>query len=123
MTKFLKIVVASLVAVFAVSGLTACSSEPVDMSSYTAVIDVRTPEEYATGHLDGALLMNVQDPSFAANLATLDPTANYFVYCRSGNRSGQAIEQMKALGFTGELYNGGAVANAASVSGITVVMP
>ena len=123
MTKFLKIVVASLVAVFALSGLTACSSEPVDMASYTAVIDVRTPEEYATGHLDGAVLMNVQDPNFAEMLATLDPTANYFVYCRSGNRSGQAIEQMKALGFTGELFNGGAVANASSVSGIQVVLP
>jgi phage shock protein E len=123
MTKFLKIVVASLVAVFAVSGLTGCSSEPVDMSSYTAVIDVRTPEEYATGHLDGAILINVQDSSFASNLATLDPAANYFVYCRSGNRSGQAIEKMKSLGFTGELRNGGGVSTASATSGLPIVVP
>jgi rhodanese-related sulfurtransferase len=91
------------------------------MSASAAVIDVRTPAETSAGHLEGALLFDVQDASFMANLETLDKSANYYVYCRSGNRSGQAIETMKANGFTGELRNGGALGNAAAETGITVV--
>jgi rhodanese-related sulfurtransferase len=93
----------------------------MDMSSYAAVIDVRTPEETSAGHLKGALLFDVQDASFMANLDTLDKSADYYVYCRSGNRSGQAIQTMKANGFTGELRNGGALGNAAAETGLEVV--
>ncbi|MEN9955067.1 MAG: hypothetical protein RLZZ41_731 [Actinomycetota bacterium] len=93
----------------------------MDMSAYAAVIDVRTPEETSAGHLEGALLFDVQNPSFLANLDTLDKSANYYVYCRSGNRSGQAIETMKANGFTGKLHNGGALGNAAAETGLPVV--
>jgi rhodanese-related sulfurtransferase len=93
----------------------------MDMSAYAAVIDVRTPEETSAGHLEGALLFDVQDAAFMANLETLDKSANYYIYCRSGNRSGQAIETMKANGFTGELRNGGALGNAAAETGLAVV--
>ena len=93
----------------------------MDMSAYAAVIDVRTPEETSAGHLKGALLFDVQDAAFMANLETLDKSANYYVYCRSGNRSGQAIQTMKANGFTGTLHNGGALGNAAAETGLTVV--
>jgi rhodanese-related sulfurtransferase len=51
----------------------------------------------------------------------LDKSANYYIYCRSGNRSGAAIETMKANGFTGELRNGGALGNAAAETGLEVV--
>ena len=91
------------------------------MSTYAAVIDVRTPAETSDGHLEGAKLFDVQDAAFMSNLETLDKEANYYVYCRSGNRSGQAIETMKANGFTGELHNGGALANAAAETGLAVV--
>ena len=91
------------------------------MSAYAAVIDVRTPEETSAGHLEGALLFDVQDAAFLSNLETLDKSANYYIYCRSGNRSGQAIETMKANGFTGELRNGGALGNAAAETGLAVV--
>jgi rhodanese-related sulfurtransferase len=93
----------------------------MDMSSYAAVIDVRTPAETSAGHLEGALLFDVQDAAFMANLETLDKSANYYVYCRSGNRSGQAIQTMKANGFTGELRNGRALENAAAETGLEVV--
>jgi rhodanese-related sulfurtransferase len=91
------------------------------MSQYAAVIDVRTPEETSLGYLEGAQLFDIQDGAFMANLATLDKSANYYVYCRSGNRSGQAIDVMKQAGFTGELVNGGSLENAANQTGLTVV--
>jgi phage shock protein E len=70
------------------------------------LIDVRTPEEVADGHLAGALLLDLQRPDFRDAVAELPRDEPYFVYCRTGNRSGQAIEIMRELGFT-DLVNGG----------------
>ncbi len=64
------------------------------------VLDVRTPEEFDEGHLDGAELLDFYEPDFAARLATLDSDAPYLLYCRSGNRSGQTLDMMRDLGFT-----------------------
>lgn len=91
------------------------------MSKFAAVIDVRTPEETSMGYLDGAQLFDIQNASFMDNLATLDKAANYYIYCRSGNRAGQAIDIMKQAGFTGDLVNGGSLENAANQTGLTVV--
>ena len=63
------------------------------------ILDVRTPEEYAEGHLDGAVLVDFYDADFADQLAELDPAVPYLVYCRSGNRSGQTLPLMEQLGF------------------------
>lgn len=120
MNKLFKSVAALLTAMGLVFGLTACAPETMDMTKVTAVIDVRTPAEYAEGHLEGALNIDVQGMDFATEVQKLDVAGNYVVYCRSGNRSTAAIEQMKALGFT-NLTNGGAVANAASMTGLPVV--
>ncbi|MEY4559736.1 MAG: hypothetical protein RLZ82_751 [Actinomycetota bacterium] len=120
--KFFKFLAASLIAIFAVGSLSACSAtEPVDMATYAAVIDVRTPEETGAGYLEGALLFDINGGMFTEQISTLDKTANYFIYCRSGNRAGGAIDQMKAAGFTGELTNGGSLADAASATGLAVV--
>ncbi len=62
------------------------------------VIDVRTPEEYAEGHLPDAVNIDVSASTFDSEVAGLDPEGEYAVYCRSGNRSGVAIEQMAAGG-------------------------
>ena len=121
MKKFLKFVVASLIAVFAVSSLTACAPEPMNASDYAAVIDVRTVEEWNSGYLQGAVLIEIADADFRQELAALDPAADYYIYCRSGNRAGQAINIMKEMGFTGELVNGGSVANASGQLGIQIV--
>jgi phage shock protein E len=91
------------------------------MSQYAAVIDVRTPEETSLGYLEGAQLFDIQNPTFMDMLSTLDPAADYYIYCRSGNRAGQAIDIMKQAGFTGELVNGGSLENAANQTGLTVV--
>jgi phage shock protein E len=122
LTKVFKLLAASFVAVFAVAGLTGCTTqEPLDMSQYAAVIDVRTPEETSMGYLEGAQLFDIQNPTFMDMLSTLDPAADYYIYCRSGSRAGQAIEIMKQAGFTGELVNGGSLENAANQTGLTVV--
>jgi phage shock protein E len=122
LTKVFKVLAASFIAVFAVAGLTGCTNlEPMEMSQYAAVIDVRTPEETSLGYLEGAVLFDIQNPDFMGNLATLDPAADYYIYCRSGKRAGQAIETMKQAGFTGELVNGGSLENAANQTGLTVV--
>lgn len=62
------------------------------------VIDVRTPEEFAEGHLDGAININVQDPDFMSRIAALDPSGLYAVYCRSGNRSQAAVAALADVG-------------------------
>lgn len=91
------------------------------MSQYAAVIDVRTPEETSLGYLEGAQLFDIQNSNFMDNLATLDPAADYYIYCRSGNRAGQAIQIMQQAGFTGQLSNGGSLENAANQTGLSVV--
>ncbi len=75
------------------------------------VLDVRTPEEFAEGHLDGAVLVDFYDADFAAQLGALDPDVPYLVYCRSGNRSGQTLAIMDELGFESAVdVDGGIVA-------------
>ncbi len=64
------------------------------------LLDVRTPEEFADGHVDGATLIDFYGADFADQLAELDRDASYVVYCRSGNRSGQTVDLMQQLGFT-----------------------
>lgn len=69
-------------------------------------IDVRTPEEFATGHLRGAVNVDLSAPDFDERIAALDKTASYVVYCASGNRAGTAIKTMHDQGFE-DLVNGG----------------
>jgi len=62
------------------------------------IIDVRTPEEFAQGHIQGAVNYNVQGPDFANQIMGLDPAGVYAVYCRSGNRSQPAVTQLSNVG-------------------------
>ncbi len=64
------------------------------------VIDVRTPEEFAVGHIAGAVNLPVRAPDFADRVAGLDRGATYAVYCRSGNRSQPAVAAMRDAGIT-----------------------
>ena len=70
------------------------------------VLDVRTPAEFAGGHVAGAVLMDAQAADFRARAAGLDPAKTYYVYCRSGNRSGQAAAILREAGLA-EVYNVG----------------
>lgn len=63
------------------------------------VVDVRTPGEYDEVHIEGAVLVDFSAPTFRDEIAGLDPEGEYLVYCRSGNRSAQAVAIMAELGF------------------------
>lgn len=71
-----------------------------------SVIDVRTPEEFADGHLEGATNIDVQADDFADRVGELPRDTAYVVYCASGRRATGAVEQMRDLGFT-DVVNGG----------------
>lgn len=119
MKKFFALIALVLATTFA---LAACApaAEPITVGPETIVIDVRTPAEYAEGHLDGAVNIDVQDANFGTILSQLPTDGEYVVYCRSGNRSAQAVEIMKASGFTNVIDAGG-VSDASSATGITIV--
>ncbi|MEE8374241.1 MAG: rhodanese-like domain-containing protein [Dehalococcoidia bacterium] len=68
------------------------------------LLDVRTSEEYADGHLEGSVLIDYYSETFSDQLDELDKTKSYVIYCRSGGRSGRAHDIMRNLGFE-EVYN------------------
>jgi len=63
------------------------------------VLDVRTPGEFAQGHLEGAVLVDYRSAGFREKMADFDRTKTYLVYCRTGNRSTRALGIMSELGF------------------------
>lgn len=69
-----------------------------------AILDVRTPGEFAGGHIENAVNMDFYASDFRDQLADLDRSRTYVVYCRSGRRSEGARDMMKDLGFE-EVYN------------------
>ena len=69
------------------------------------LIDVRTPAEFASGHVQGATNIDLQGAGFAAAIGQLDRGGRYVVYCRSGNRSAQAAAQLRAAGL--DVVDGG----------------
>lgn len=118
---------AAALAVAAITGLSACSSGVPEGSSRapasnpasqeaekhmaasdfsnamdkpgTIVLDVRTPAEFASGHLPKAQNIDLKGADFATRIAALDKNATYAVYCQSGKRSNAAMEQMAAADF------------------------
>lgn len=75
------------------------------------ILDVRTPAEFAQGHLPGAVNLNLNGSGFSDGIAALDKTKTYFVYCQTSNRSGTATQMMADAGFE-DVYDlqGGIVA-------------
>lgn len=138
----LRTLIAAALATLALTGASACatdeadgSSGPVDTSlepsrgaapatitvdASTTVIDVRTPEEFASGHLDGAVNIDLSAADFDDRIAALDPSAAYVVYCRSGSRSAQAAARMADLGFD-DVLDAGGLEQAARASGLAIV--
>lgn len=78
----------------------AAFSEEIAQTDSAVVIDVRTPSEYAAGHLPGALNINWNGDSFEEHASLLDKSAPVFVYCRSGGRSNSAAEKLREMGFS-----------------------
>ncbi|PTW91586.1 rhodanese-related sulfurtransferase [Microbacteriaceae bacterium MWH-Ta3] len=117
-----KLVASLALALSAAFGLTACApAEPtVTVAATDLVIDVRTPAEFASGHLDGAVNIDIQGAAFTDLIGQLPTDGTYYIYCRSGNRSAQAIDYMESAGFT-NVTNLGSVGDASTATGIAIV--
>ena len=72
------------------------------------LVDVRTPEEFASGHVEGAINIPVQD--LEARKAELDATQPTVVYCARGRLSAAAMDMLKGAGFAA-VYNAGGISN------------
>jgi rhodanese-related sulfurtransferase len=84
------------------------------------ILDVRTPAEYAEGHIAGAINIDFYSSEFEETVKALDRDDTYFIYCRSGNRSGQARNLMEGLGFA-VVYNLSGGINAWQDAGLATV--
>jgi rhodanese-related sulfurtransferase len=93
---------------------TVSATEAVKVLDSRVVIDVRGPDEVAEGAIVGATVLDFNAGEFQAKIGDYDRNAAYLVYCRSGNRSGQAVAIMKELGFTDVIDAGGYVDLAAA---------
>ncbi|HEX8548464.1 MAG TPA: rhodanese-like domain-containing protein [Cytophagaceae bacterium] len=71
-----------------------------------SLIDVRTQEEYESGHLKYSRNIDYQKKDFSSVISGLPKDRPVYLYCRSGNRSGKALDTMRALGFK-QVYNVG----------------
>lgn len=80
-------------------------AEGLKSSENAQIIDVRTPDEYHEGYIEGAHLINIQDTSnFMEEIEKLPKDKAYYVYCRSGRRSEMACQIMEKAGID-KAYN------------------
>jgi len=63
------------------------------------LLDIRTPEEFSEGRIEGAVMIDYLSPSFRDEIAKLDRSKSYLVYCRTGHRTKGALKVMRELGF------------------------
>ena len=87
--------------------LLCCYSNAQDTSSDTVWLDVRSHEEFASGHLPGAI--NIPHTEIAAGIAELklDKNTPIAIYCKSGRRAGLALEVLQQQGYTNLTNKGG----------------
>lgn len=112
-----------IVAISLIGTLSACSdtiAENMVSTEGVTIIDVRTPQEFASGHLAGSINIDFTASDFDQKIATLNPASKYIVYCRSGNRSAQALVRMQGLGFS-NVVDLGSVQSASKATGVGVV--
>lgn len=64
------------------------------------LLDIRTPKEFADGHIQGAVMIDYYASDFVDRLKTLDLQKTYLIYCRSGNRTGRSLAIFEKLGFS-----------------------
>jgi rhodanese-related sulfurtransferase len=98
--------IVALLAGFSLVSLAACAGDSRSTESTTlkdatpTIIDVRSPEEFAAGHLEGAINLDYEGGTLEAELGSLDQGSAYIVYCQSGRRSALATTLMTEAGFT-----------------------
>ena len=81
----------------------------MDTEKDYVILDVRTAEEFAEGHIEGAVLLDYEDVKSKAHVVLPDKDALILVYCRSGRRSKIASEELVKLGYTNVKEFGGII--------------
>lgn len=112
MKKYILILVALFTTFFFYAQVAEKGAHNVDVDQFKAfekqekhlLLDVRTPNEYKQGHIEGAKNLDYFDKGFKTELGKLDKSVPVYVYCRSGGRSGKAMQIMKEMGFE-SIYN------------------
>ena len=79
-------------------------AEKLKVTKSPQLLDVRTPEEFKSGHLDNAINMDWYEDDFAKKAAKYDKSKPVFVYCKAGVRGKKAATKLAELGFT-KIYN------------------
>lgn len=104
-TKFIKLIVLLFITSIQLNAQQATevnSTKVVQMlksDSKLILLDVRTPDEFSSGHIKGAINIDVRQPDALNKIEKLDRNAKYIVYCRTNNRSGYIINSMVKSGF------------------------
>lgn len=73
--------------------------ELIQKNNNIVVLDVRTSEEFESGHVKGALNIDIYQQDFYSKISKLDKTKTYLIYCRTNRRSGNAVNFMIQNGF------------------------
>jgi phage shock protein E len=120
MKKLLASLALVIVATFGLAACSTPSTAPSAMKAGTVVVDVRTPGEYAQGHLTGAVNVDVESPTFDSQVKRLPTDGTYLVYCHSGTRAAAAVSRMAAMGFS-HLTNVGGISDASASTGLAIV--
>lgn len=109
MKKLIAILFASTLALTSCGSSAATNMGATDFQKKTqesgvVILDVRSAGEYMTGHIEGAINIDVEGYTFDGDIAQLDKSKTYAVYCHSGRRSGIAVGKMSDAGFK-SLFN------------------
>ena len=121
--KYLKIFISTLIVTLTLFSITACSGANVTYEQITAeqaknlmdtesdyiILDTRTEEEFAKGHIPNAILIPHYEIAQRAEKELPDKDQLILVYCRSGNRSKQASQVLADLGYTNIKEFGGII--------------
>lgn len=75
------------------------AAEALASDAKPMVIDIRTPEEFAEGHIEGATMIDFKSPDFESKVSELDRNQTYLLHCRSGARSTASLPTFEKLGF------------------------
>ena len=112
MKKVVTLIIASALILTGCSSTSTPAVEHLDSARFAdkivetdvVTLDVRTAGEFMAGHIDGAINIDVEGNTFDAEIANLDKSKTYAVYCQSGRRSLIAVDKMANAGF-GSLFN------------------
>ncbi len=115
MNNLIRVLISAvLIAVVASCGLQSTTDIPINnvdvntardlvtQDETVIVLDVRTPEEYAIGHIEGALNINIAEADFSKRVSKLDRDKTYIIHCSANvknGRSAKSLEIMSSFGF------------------------